>query len=182
MKNQSLIGSVTAASRFEDTRKALVERLSSVLDLTILNDKDQELEQKKLFHSLHQTASISTALHMGGLGSAILLALDILDPVMGGISLSLLVAGGVGSYTLGINRITRQFEHEWSQRAQIMDKALEAIGRKELDRVNQRILAGVAPYTRFVESEQARLEDLLLQCEGIQSAARSLRNRINKMT
>lgn len=182
MKNQSLIGSVTAASRFEDTRKALVDRLSSVLDLTIQNDKEQELELSRLFQSFRQTASVSAALHVGALGSTLLIALDLLDPVLGGICCTLFVAGGAGSYILGTARITRQFEHDWTQRAQTMDKALEAICSKELDRVNQRILAGVAPYTRFVESEQSRLHDLQMQCEGIQSAARSLLNRINKMT
>jgi hypothetical protein len=182
MKNQSLIGSVTAASRFEDTRRALVERLSSVVDMTIPNDVEQASEKNRLFLSFKQTASVSAALQMGGLGSTLMMALDLLDPVTGGIGFTLLIAGGAGSFTIGTARIAHQFQQEWSHRADTMDKALEAISSKEMDRVNRRIVDGVAPYTRFVENEQGRLNDLQMQCEGIQSAARSLRNRINKMT
>jgi hypothetical protein len=180
MKNRSLVGSVTAASRFEDTRKNLVDRLSTVVDQILKPDSDH-LDTDRLFHSLKQTAIASSALQLGAVGSGLLMSLQVLDPITGWISLSTLAAGGGATYLIGTSKISRQYQQQWSQRAQRLDQALEAISDKELDRVNRRILDGVAPYTRYVENEQQRIDYLQEQCERVGSAARNLRNRINKL-
>ena len=52
MKNKSLVGSVTAASRFEDTRKALRERLSSVVLDALQKGSDESIEKEKLFKKM----------------------------------------------------------------------------------------------------------------------------------
>jgi hypothetical protein len=180
MKNQSLIGSVTAASRFEDTRKHLEERLSSVINKALADGHEQS-DKIRFFNSLKQASTVSAALHFGALGSGVLMALDLVDPLTGGIFFASFAAGGVGSYTMGTARIAQQFEQEWAHRASSLDKGLETISSKELDRVNRRILDGVAPYTRFVETEQGRINDLQMHCDGLRFAARNLRNRIAKM-
>jgi hypothetical protein len=92
MKNQSLVGSVTAASRFEDTRKLLGDRLSTAVR-DILQSNDERLEKERLFRSLRQTAFISASLQTGALGSAMAVATQLLEPVPGLAVLSSLVLG-----------------------------------------------------------------------------------------
>jgi hypothetical protein len=183
MKNQSLVGSVTAASRFEDTRKLLGDRLSTaVRDILQSNDEQHErLEKERLFRSLRQTALLSASLQTGALGSAMAVATQVLEPLPGLALISSLVLGGGACYTVGTSRIGTHYQQQWSHRADRLDNALDAICTKELERVNRRILDGVAPYTRFVESEQERIDRLREQCDGVFSAARNLRNRISKL-
>lgn len=180
MKNQSLVGSVTAASRFEDTRKNLAERLSTVVENVLKPDHDS-MDEERLFHSLKQTAFLSASLQTGALCSAVSTYWQLLDPTTGLVALVAMAGGGGASYVMGTSRIAQQYQQQWQQRADRLEHALAAISEKELDRVNRRILDGVAPYTRYVESEQERLECLQEQCERIGSAARTLRNRISKL-
>jgi hypothetical protein len=180
MKNQSLVGSVTAASRFEDTRKSLEDRLSRAVRDT-LQSNDETVEKERLFRSLRTTAMISASLQTSALGSAMAVATQMLEPMPGLMAASSLVLGGGAWYLAGTSRIGKKYQNKWSDRAESLDNALEAISTRELDRVNRRILDGVAPYTRFVESEEERIDQLQEQCEGVCLAARNLRNRIGKL-
>jgi hypothetical protein len=180
MKNQSLVGSVTAASRFEDTRKSLVDRLSTVVESIVKVDQD-DIDQRRLFHDLKQLAIISSSLQIGALCSGLSIYWNVLDPMMGWMVLLVLAGGSGGSYMMGTSHIAQRYQQQWQERADRFDHALTLISDKELDRVNRRILDGVAPYTRYVESEQQRMELLQEQCERIGSAARTLRNRIRKL-
>lgn len=180
MINRSLVGSVTAASRFEDTRKNLGERLSTVVE-SVLKPESDHVHKERLFQSLKQIAVLSGSFQVGAISTGLGMYLQILDPFSGWIGLILLAGGGGVSYFIGTSRIVQQYEQQWNQRAERLEQALGAISDKELDRVNRRILDGVAPYTRYVENEVQRLDDLQEQCERIGSAARILRNRISKL-
>jgi hypothetical protein len=179
MKNQSLVGSVTAASRFEDTRQVLFERLSEAVKTSL--DGDEMIERQRLLDSLRQTALISATLQTGALGLALATAAQLVDPLTGLSVASALAMGGGAWFVSGTSRIRTIYEKDWNTRAKKLDAALEAICQKELDRVNRRILDGVAPYTRFVETEKDRIGQLGERCEGVTSAARNLRNRIGKL-
>jgi len=180
MKNQSLVGSVTAASRFEDTRKNLSERLSSAVNIT-LKPNEEEKEKQDLYQSLWTTAAISTGFHTSALGTSIGVWLEMVEPFRGIFLASALVMGGVICYFLGTSRIAENHEAKWLDRAKNLEGAFIAVCDKEVERVNRRILDGVSPYTRFVESENERIANLQEQCEGIRSVARNLRNRIDKL-
>jgi predicted RNase H-like nuclease (RuvC/YqgF family) len=69
----------------------------------------------------------------------------------------------------------------WDARAQHMQEDVQEVCNQELECVDRRIRDGVAPYTRFVETEQQRIEDLTRQCEDLSLRAQQLRNRINKL-
>jgi hypothetical protein len=184
--NQSLVGSVTIVSNFEDTRKNLVERLSNAVDDILNTGTDKTIEREhldkdQLFRSLKHSALLSSSLQVGALSSGGLLALQMIDPIVGWVSLSSLLFGGGASYAMGKARIRQWYNEQWSRRAHHLNKALEAITNKEVEKVNRRILDGVAPYTRFVETEQERICDLQEQCQNIASASINLRNRIDKL-
>jgi hypothetical protein len=180
MKNHSLVGSVTAASRFEDTRKNLGDRLSTVVESVLKPDHDY-LDKERLFHNLKQTAFLSASLQAGAICSGLSIYAQLLDPMTGFAALSVMLGGSGTAYIMGKSRIVQQYQQQWQQRAERLEHALAAISEKELDRVNRRILDGVAPYTRYVESEQQRIDYLYEQCERIGSASRTLRNRISRL-
>ena len=180
MKNHSLIGSVTTASRFEDTRRILDERLSEAVSKIALRSIDEP--KAVVFDSLRNTALVSSALNIGGLASIVCTAIEIIDPVVGIATTSGLALSGGAWLALGTSRIRSRYQQEWSDRAESLDEALKEICDKEVERVNRRILDGVAPYTRFVESETGRIHDLREKCEQACTAARNLRNRINKLS
>ena len=179
--NQSLVGSVTTVSRFEETRKDLVEKLSNSIDEILKPGRVEEIDSTRLFASLKQIAFVSSSLHTCAIGSGILLALEAIDPVTGWIALSSSLIGGGTSFALGTAKIRQRYNDQWIQRAQHLEKALDAITTKEVDRVNWKILDGVAPYTRFVKTERERINYLKERCERMTSATRNLRNRIQRL-
>ena len=180
MKNQSLVGSVTAASRFEDTRKNLGERLSSAVNIT-LRSNEEEQEKHELYQSLWTTAAASTGFHSSALGTSMGVILGMVDPFPGMILASSLVMSGVTCYVLGTSRIAQNHEAKWLDRAKNLEGSFIAICDKEVERVNRRIFDGVSPYTRFVDGEKDRIANLQEECEGLRSVARNLRNRIDKL-
>jgi hypothetical protein len=182
MKNQSLIGSVTATSRFENTRKTLGNLMSEAVQSTLEGTHNDTKEQYRLFLSLRQLAMASAVMHTGWIGTGAVSIAELLDPMIGLAMTSGLFLGGNAFYFVGTSRLSKTYRGQWTNRAQLLSAALDAIYSKELDKVNRRIFDGVAPYTRFVESEQGRIDQLRDDCEGVATAARSLRNKIGKLS
>lgn len=180
MKNQSLVGYVTAASRFEDTRRNLSEQLSSAVNNTLRPDQEEK-EKEEVFKSLWTTAAIATGLETFALGTALGVLLELIDPIPGLMIASSLVLSGGACYTLGTSRVAQSYDGKWLDRSKRLEEALASICDKEVERVSRHILDGVGPYTRFVESEQERIASLQEQSEGLSSVARNLRNRISKL-
>ncbi len=180
MKNQSLVGSVTAASRFEDTRKSLSERLSSAINNTIRPNEEGK-EKDECFQSLWMTAALSTCLQTSAAGTSIGVLIEMIDPIPGMMVACSFVLGGTACYSLGTSRVVQSYESKWIDRAKSLETAFNTICDKEVARVSRRILDGVSPYTRYVESEEERIASLREQCEGLSSVARNLRNRIGKL-
>lgn len=177
MKNQSLVGSVTAASRFEDTRKNLSERLSLVVDST-LDPNEESREKEEGYRSLRIIASVCTGLQSGAVIAALATTMDLVE-VMSGIAIasSMIVSSGA-YYHWGTTRTIKYYDTKWLERAESFDAALEGVCDKEVLRVSRRILEGIGPYTRFVYSEQERIKSLQQEFKGLSLTAHNLRNRI----
>lgn len=179
MKNQSLVGSVSAASRFEDTRRILVENLSAAVKTHIATDDASE--RSRVLRSLRQTAFVSAGLDVAALASGLATAAQVVDIVIGMGACSFLALSGGVVFSQGRRSCRQGHQSTWKEREDRLDEALEAICAKELSRVERRIVDGVAPYTRFVETEKERLETLEEASEDILAQAYALRNRINKL-
>ncbi len=190
----SLVGSVTAVSRFEETRKNLIERLTKAVDDVFsvpgtnagkpaTKEQREELDKDRLFASMKQTALISSSFHAAAFGSIIMLAVPSVDiyPTIGWMGVASLFAGGGTTLALGKSRIREAYHGQWSRRARNLHQALENIATKEVEVVQRRIEDGVAPYTRFVATEKDRIESMKEECERVASAARNLRNRVQKL-
>ena len=101
----SLVGSVTAVSRFEETRKNLIEKLTHAVDDVFsvpgksgqptTKAQREELDKDRLFASMKQTAMISSSFHATALGSAVMLALPSveIDPTTGWLGVASMLAG-----------------------------------------------------------------------------------------
>ena len=187
----SLVGSVTTVSRFEETRKNLIEKLSKAVDEVFsvpgskagqpsTKEQREELDKDRLFASMKQISLISSSFHAAALGSTLLLTLSSIDidPTTGWLGMASLFAGGGTTLALGKSRIRNAYHGQWSRRARHLRKALDSIAMKETETVHRRIEEGVAPYTRFVATEKDRIEALKEECERVASAATNLRNRI----
>jgi len=180
MKNQSLIGKVTGASRFEDIRKSLTERLSSAVNATLRTS--EEMEKEEVFSTLRHTAALSAGLQLGAVVSASAAYLSVVDPYPGIVFAFSLALSSGASYLVGTSRFTRTYRMKWSDRAEHLEAALVMICAHELERVDRRVLDGVGPYTRYVDSEQDRISTLRERCEGLATALHNLRHRISKLS
>lgn len=179
VQNQSLVGSVTNASSFADTRDSLTSQMSQAVQRHV--DVDQETEEFAVLNGLRQSVWLSLGLNVGALGSALAAGLHVLDPVTGIASCAALAASSGLVLSTGPRKIAQQHADVWQSRSRNMEEAMESISAKELDRVDRRIRDGVSPYTRFVEAEQARIAQLTIKCEDVMSESYRLRKRIGEL-
>ena len=181
MKSQSLVGSVTAASRFEETRKSLLEKMSSSVQ-SVLKDYNATMEEDKIIQAFQRRASLSGAVQLGTIGMVIAVAAGVIDVVQGMAYTTAFASSGFLVMSHGIKRVSTQYREMWKDRQRRLDELLQSVCSKELERgVRQKILAGVVPYTRYVEAEAERIYKTTEECEAVQAAAQVLRNRIEKL-
>lgn len=82
----------------------------------------------------------------------------------------------------GSKRVSTRYRDMWQEREGQLDEILQSVCSKELERgVRHKILAGVLPYTRYVEAEEERIYSITEECEAVQAAAQTLRNRIERL-
>ena len=179
VQNQSLVGSVTNASSFQDTRDSLTEHMSEAVRRHV--DADEETEGWKVLQGVRQSVWLSLGLNVGALCSALATSLQLVDVLTGVASVSALAAASGFIITTGPRQIAKQHSDLWQSKSRNLNEALKAISLKELDRVDRRIRDGVAPYTRFVESEQERIEELTRECEDVMVESQRLRKRISEL-
>lgn len=176
---QNLIGSVTAASRFEDTRKDLLEKMSHVLK-TVYETHDADGEKMQLFQSVKNATYASGVLNMLAMTSGVMTALEMIGVIPGTVGTLALAVGGVGVIRYSDELVIQEYESKWKQREEKLNVAYSRVCSKEIERIHKRILDGVSPYTRYVETEQELLKTLNAQCEELSNSTQILRNRILK--
>jgi small GTP-binding protein len=178
-KNQSLVGTVTAASRFEETRYSLLNHISRAIQTHVENDTAVGHEQEAMLTNLRRTAVVSAGLILVVLGSTVVTALDLTNAVSGALSGSMALASGAAVVAIGRVHIAQAYATKWDARARDLDGDLDSIFAKELDRVDRRVREGVSPYTRFIEAEQERVDGLTEAAREAVATVQRLRYRIN---
>lgn len=197
--NQSLVGHVLAASRFEEIEHHMSQQLRQAMErqeikssssatgaATGNNDttghKKLRWEEAHLIESLVQSSQLSVVLHGAGLlTGAIATSSALLDLWVG--AGTALTCFGLGSAVLwqGRNYAVQAYADNWTQRGQALDETLEKIGASAMSKVERRIQDGIAPYRQFIQAEVDRLEHLEKACHDAHTTARRLRNRIGKL-
>jgi small GTP-binding protein len=179
MKNQSLLGSVTAASQYEDTRRNLEYNLIHVMHKNI-DFSESELEES-LLDRLQKIVLLSAALNVGSVSTALVCFTQYIDVTIALTTSTLFLTSSVFVWQLGRRNWADQYAALWSTCSRRLDVDIQDICSKETDRVCRRIRDGITPYTLFVEAEHERLRQLTGQCEGLTAKARQLRNKITNV-
>lgn len=175
-KSNSLVGSVTAASRFEETRQSLSESLTLAVQRHV--DVDQHEEETKVLQKLQSAARLSAALNATAVLSVAASAAQLVDWMVGfGVGSACGIAG-LALLSYMPKQVAAEFEELWRMHARYLDDAVSAVCSKELERVERRVRDGVAPYSRFVEAEGQRIDMLSKKCEDVVFEAQRLRKQI----
>lgn len=177
-RNQSLVGSVTAASRFDDVRESLLRGLSEAIQRSVENSND-DTDRAPLLR-LQQAATASLGLHGMSLTAALASGLQLMDLSVGlPVATAGIVAGSALS-TISCRSFERHHRSRWTECQDELNEAIDEAFGKVLSRIERRIGDGVAPYRRFVETESERLQQLKQDCEAVTARAHLLRKEINE--
>ena len=177
---QNLIGSVTAASRFENTRKSLGANMSNAVSSALAN-YDATNERTVMIDSMKKYMFVSTVLNTCGFTVGVMSALDMIDIITGGISTVTLVVAGISMIPYSNRLISEKHENNWKRRASKLDEALSIICSKEIDRMHKKISNGVSPYTSYVKTQREEVASLKGECDELLSATHVLRSRVHKL-
>jgi hypothetical protein len=181
VKRESLVGTVTASAEFEAMRKLLLEKLSSSVR-NVLNDCNETVEGHDVIQAFRRTAAMSGALQLGAIGMIIVAATRVIDVAVGMTGTAAFAACGFFVMLRGSKRVSTRHRDLWQEREGQLDEILQSVCSKELEKgVRRKILAGVLPYTRYVEAEEERIHKMTEECEAVQATAQNLKNRIGKL-
>lgn len=179
--SQSLIGSVTAASRFEDTRKGMAEKMLASVK-SVCSSHDPIAEQESTFQHLRTTSIVSSVLLAASFSDGVATLLGFLELTAGVPSGSAFAIFGGLLIPLRNKSLAAAYQGQWAKSSERLDESLSATCSREVERIKSKILDGVRPYTRYVQTEESRMATLDAECEDLATSAHSLRNRINKVT
>jgi len=179
--SQSLVGSVTAASRFEDTRKEMQEKMSESVK-NVCSSHDPVTEQDAAMQSLRITALGSSALFAGAFFDGTATLAGLLDWTIGLSSASALTIAGASVVRYRNRTLAASHQISWDESKERLETSLFTVCSKEAERIKARILNGISPYTRYVQSERERIDRLTGRSEDLLNSAQRLRNRIVKLT
>ena len=179
--SQSLIGSVTAASRFEDTRKGMAEKMLASVK-SVCSSHDPIAEQESTFQHLRTTSIVSSVLLAASFSDGVATLLGFLELTAGVPSGSAFAIFGGLLIPLRNKSLAAAYQGQWAKSSERLDESLSATCSREVERIQSKILDGVRPYTRYVQTEESRMATLDAECEDLATSAHSLRNRINKVT
>ena len=174
IRSQSLVGSISP--RWTDS--SFQALLQTAVDEVVLSNSSATTSALRV---LHQRALLAAFCQFMAITGGFILVTSGMDQV---ISLTVAVAtstGGGFAMHQGRPSFIKDHQHIWHVIEMDLDEILQTISEKELAKCNATIMDGVAPYTRFVESEQQRLNELINESEDILTSAQTLRNRIHKL-
>lgn len=181
VKSQSLVGSVTAASKFDDTKNALLGQMSDSIR-SVLSDYEEVMEKDELVQSFKQAVLLSSVLQAGAVGAALATTTSTVGVVPGLATTTALVTSGVAVLSQGTKRVSTQYQETWKDRETELDESLEQVSSQHFEKkMKAKILQGVSPYTRYVEAEKERISTMIEECETVQLLGNALRNRISKL-
>ena len=179
--SQSLIGSVAAASRFEDTRKSMAEKMLASVK-SVCSSHDPIAEQELTFQHLRITSIVSGMFLAASFADGVATLSGILEITAGApLGSAFALLGGL-AIPLRNRNLASAYQGQWAKTSERLGESLSATCNREVERIQSKILDGVRPYTRYVQTEESRMATLDAECDDLATSAHSLRNRINKRT
>jgi len=178
-RNQSLVGNVLAASRFEETKQNLSDQIGQAISRHVISSQDADVVANGLLVGWQRRVYLAATCHVLSALSAAATAAELANLWAG--SAGLLVLGSL-AVSHGRWQAAQAFEEEWKARKDQLAEGLDFIFDKELDRMSRRIRDGIKPYTSSVEAEQERIGTLAQSCKEVITEAHRLRRKINNIT
>ncbi len=158
--DDDLIGSTdNAFEQFNFNRRALLQQVGEQAR-AIMQGFDQRAEAEKLNASVREAVSRTMLTEIGaiGLGAGLAILLSSAAADLTGILLALVV-GGVGFWIIPARR--RRAKYEFRHKLETLRAQLTGVLREqfthELTLSSERVHEAIAPYTRFIRTEQERL-------------------------
>lgn len=173
----SLVGHITAASRFEETHDRILQRLRLVLQRIFREDEQTNSYGDSFQRTLSRLAGVSIgwntlSVAYGTMGHA--------DLLQGLVLASLSVAAGTALVLTGRSHAAQQYTQVWNQKAEQLDHDLHTVWEEELERLERQIVQGISPFQRFVQAEEERLDALQSEAERILHASQKLRFQVSQ--
>jgi predicted GTPase len=178
--NQSLVGHVLAASRFEELRETLTQQLKQAVHPQNRVQNHQTTGQQ-LMTQMCQLTQVSLGLQACGILVGLATSASWF-PVMTGTGMSSILLG-LGTVVLwqGRHAVVNNYSDGWTRWGKALEEDLEQISAQTVTKIQRRIQDGIAPYQNFVQVEQDRIDNLVSKCQDAQGVARQLRNQIKKL-
>ncbi len=173
-----MIGSVSR--QFDYNRRTLLQSVARTAD-SVVKSYDQQAEATALSADL-RTAVASAALAGAGgigLGAAIVALVGTAAADVTGI-LAGVVLISLGLYIIPAqrSRAKRDFDEKMAELRTRLHNAMQEQFRKELNNAINRVQDSIAPYTRFVRSEQQKTAAMQERLTNLDAALLSLKNEI----
>jgi small GTP-binding protein len=179
LRHQSLLGSVTSASQYEETRRNLQEQLTAAVHQHV--DLNETQLQESLLLRWQRLVWCSAAANAGMVSLGAAVVGQLVDVLSGVLTCGVLATVHAFVWHVGRQQVVDQYSAVWTSCSQRLDEDVQIICSTEIERVCRRISDGVAPYTHFVEAEHERLLQLNDECHGLTAKARQLRKKITNI-
>ncbi len=176
--DEHIIGEV--GDNFEYNRSQLLQSVGKNAS-DVVQRYDREYESQQLALSLQGAVAQTAAVEVGalGLGAAAVAVATTAAADITGITAALLIAG-LGLFILPHRR--RKAREEFREKTDTLRRRLGEVVRRqfdtEIERSVERMREAIAPYTRFVRTEHARMTEARSTLSGITSEAEALRDEI----
>lgn len=176
--DEHLIGEV--GDNFEYNRTQVLNSVGKNA-ANVVQRYDRERESKNIALSLQGAVAQTAAAEVGALGmGAIVATVAMASAIDITMTITALLLAGLGFFVIPYRR--RKAKEEFRQNTDALrDKLAEVTGRQfdtELSRSVERMREAIAPYTRFVRTEHARMSDARSSLAGLNREADSLKTEI----
>lgn len=180
--NENMIGSV--ARQFDYNRRTLLQTVARTA-ANVVKSYDRDAESAQLSHDLQLAvtqAAIAGASGVG-IGTAIVaffgtIAAADVTGILAGVGLL-----GLGLYIIPArrNRAKRTFDGKMDELRGRLHTAIEEQFRKELNNALGRVQDAIAPYTRFIRSEQHKTEETQTRIAALEQQLAQLQGQIERL-
>ncbi|GCE25728.1 dynamin [Dictyobacter alpinus] len=179
-RDDKMIG--TVSRQFDYNRRVLLQSVSRTVT-GVVNTYDPEVETFQLAQDMRSTVAQAVITGAGGVGLGALivafmgtLAADVTG-IIAGIGLLLV---GYGIIPLRRKQAKKAFEAKMAELQTGLTNAMSEQFRKELQNSTGRIEDAIAPYTRFVRSEQQKTAEVQNHIGRLDNDITSIKNEIEK--
>jgi GTP-binding protein EngB required for normal cell division len=180
IRNKSIVGHITSASQFDDTRVHLSKKLQDAV-LRILRTCDGNAKMQVLITSMTRKVLTSAVLEASAFVVMLATYLEWVDLLYGGTFTGAAAALGGLTAVQATSGTSQEYSKAWQSLGKELQEAFEAECVKELRSVTRKIRDGFTPYSRFVGTGLNRIQNLTNQSEDALSEAHAIRGRISRL-